>query len=367
MTSKLLSLYLVLLQVASSQVARNHSSPPPKKKRGKKHNHRRIQTSTLIGIDETFSCALAITITCLQLLGMDVKKNILSRPASVDGRHPKQPPGMYKTLQIMGYSPYQLVQDFFHQPYVHEKNMNVSIQILPCVSLIRTYHVASFHQPKIDIFFGEYRIPLIKHHETTPFWGWLHTRGKNGFALFPLSHLPIFTASFTVKHVNKRILARSNWINVNWLSYLTTSEFVLGISRTLLRCKRCVLDPVHHVCRDTSFVLSTMTWHIETLKDGSNLKTYSAPNIIGWKYFNPLRCSLFHVLKTWNSNKSWEFIEPIYKSLAHFLIFHLDQVTLERTDLKATTAADFKVSSRELPSSSVARFGVRHSGKTPNF
>ena len=33
------------------------------------------------------------------------------------GRNPKQPPGMYETLQIMGYLPYQLVQDFFHQPY----------------------------------------------------------------------------------------------------------------------------------------------------------------------------------------------------------------------------------------------------------
>ena len=29
-----------------------------------------------------------------------------------------QPPGVYKTLQKMGYLPYQLVQDFFHQQYV---------------------------------------------------------------------------------------------------------------------------------------------------------------------------------------------------------------------------------------------------------
>ena len=35
---------------------------------------------------------------------------------TVDGRNPA-PPGMYETLQIMGYSPYQLVQDFFHQQY----------------------------------------------------------------------------------------------------------------------------------------------------------------------------------------------------------------------------------------------------------
>ena len=27
------------------------------------------------------------------------------------------PPGMYETLQIMGYLPYQVVQDLSHQPY----------------------------------------------------------------------------------------------------------------------------------------------------------------------------------------------------------------------------------------------------------
>ena len=32
---------------------------------------------------------------------------------TVDGRNPKQPPGMYKTLSIRGYLPYQLVQDFW--------------------------------------------------------------------------------------------------------------------------------------------------------------------------------------------------------------------------------------------------------------
>ena len=35
---------------------------------------------------------------------------------SVDGRNPA-PPGMYETLQIVVYLPYQLVQDFFHQPH----------------------------------------------------------------------------------------------------------------------------------------------------------------------------------------------------------------------------------------------------------
>ena len=34
---------------------------------------------------------------------------------TVDGGHPA-PPGMYKTL-LMGYTTYQLVQDFFHQQY----------------------------------------------------------------------------------------------------------------------------------------------------------------------------------------------------------------------------------------------------------
>ena len=35
----------------------------------------------------------------------------------VGGRNPA-PPGMYETLQMTGYLPYQLVQDFFHQPHV---------------------------------------------------------------------------------------------------------------------------------------------------------------------------------------------------------------------------------------------------------
>ena len=42
----------------------------------------------------------------------DIYSNVI-----VDGRHPKQPPGMYKTFQIMGYTAFQLVQDFFHQQY----------------------------------------------------------------------------------------------------------------------------------------------------------------------------------------------------------------------------------------------------------
>ena len=34
---------------------------------------------------------------------------------TVDGRNPKQPPGMYKTLQLLGKTTDQLVQDFFHE------------------------------------------------------------------------------------------------------------------------------------------------------------------------------------------------------------------------------------------------------------
>jgi len=33
---------------------------------------------------------------------------------TVDGRNPA-PPGMYQTLQLMGFLRYQLVQDFVHQ------------------------------------------------------------------------------------------------------------------------------------------------------------------------------------------------------------------------------------------------------------
>ena len=42
-----------------------------------------------------------------------VSKSIL---ITVDGRNPA-PPEMYDTPSIMGYLPYQLVQDFFHQQY----------------------------------------------------------------------------------------------------------------------------------------------------------------------------------------------------------------------------------------------------------
>ena len=35
-------------------------------------------------------------------------------PTTVDGRNPA-PPGMYKTLQMIRQTTYELVQDFFHQ------------------------------------------------------------------------------------------------------------------------------------------------------------------------------------------------------------------------------------------------------------
>ena len=55
--------------------------------------------------------------------GDDVVSNEIERLKSfvfalgtVDGRNPA-PPGIYKSLQIVGYLPYQLVQDFNHQQY----------------------------------------------------------------------------------------------------------------------------------------------------------------------------------------------------------------------------------------------------------
>ena len=55
--------------------------------------------------------------------GRNVNKHVGA--PTVDGRNPA-PPGMYKTLQLMGFLAYQLVQDFFHQQYVYnyapEKN-----------------------------------------------------------------------------------------------------------------------------------------------------------------------------------------------------------------------------------------------------
>ena len=51
--------------------------------------------------------------------GRQVGEKNIGRVHTVDGRNPKQPPGMYKTLQIMEYLPYQLViAGFFFQSAV---------------------------------------------------------------------------------------------------------------------------------------------------------------------------------------------------------------------------------------------------------
>ena len=41
--------------------------------------------------------------------------NMLKTNVTIDGRIPASP-GTYKTLKIIGYLPFELVQDFFHQP-----------------------------------------------------------------------------------------------------------------------------------------------------------------------------------------------------------------------------------------------------------
>ena len=44
-------------------------------------------------------------------------KTVYRMNDTVDGWNPKQPPGMYETLYIVGKATYQLVQDFSHQQY----------------------------------------------------------------------------------------------------------------------------------------------------------------------------------------------------------------------------------------------------------
>ena len=46
----------------------------------------------------------------------DVVRVVLGWVDTVDGRNPA-PPGMYKTLQILGETTYQPVQDFSHRRY----------------------------------------------------------------------------------------------------------------------------------------------------------------------------------------------------------------------------------------------------------
>ncbi len=54
--------------------------------------------------------------------GWGVLQNQSCTPTTVDERNPA-PPGMYKTLWILGYLLHQLVQDFFHQQYFGETFM----------------------------------------------------------------------------------------------------------------------------------------------------------------------------------------------------------------------------------------------------
>jgi len=61
------------------------------------------------GTRESVFCSLPAGDTNMMILGC-----ASTSCGTVDGRNPA-PPGMYKTLTIMGYLPYQLVQDFIHQ------------------------------------------------------------------------------------------------------------------------------------------------------------------------------------------------------------------------------------------------------------
>ena len=55
---------------------------------------------------------------------------------TVDGRNPA-PLGMYETLQIMGYLPYQLVQDIFHQHYDWDPSTKTTVgSLLVCNNLM---------------------------------------------------------------------------------------------------------------------------------------------------------------------------------------------------------------------------------------
>ena len=59
---------------------------------------------------------------------------------TVDGRNPA-PARTYKSLKIMGYFPYQLVQDFFHQHY-HNESMVVPLGWGPIINPINTWYGA---------------------------------------------------------------------------------------------------------------------------------------------------------------------------------------------------------------------------------
>ncbi len=67
---------------------------------------------------------------------------------TVDGKNPA-PPGMYETLKIMGTTTYQLVQDFFHQPYKFSPSQKsrapeTAKQISRSISWVRFFGPAFF-------------------------------------------------------------------------------------------------------------------------------------------------------------------------------------------------------------------------------
>ena len=72
--------------------------------------------------------------------------------ATADGRNPA-PPGRYKTLEIMRYLRYQLVQDFFHQQYVGLEGVCIFIYVcdiqLWCRSLTIESNLSSGLKPSL--------------------------------------------------------------------------------------------------------------------------------------------------------------------------------------------------------------------------
>ena len=86
-----------------------------------------FKDTTLVTLLQVKKIAHLIKLTWPQTILIEHLKSKPKRPQrfaqwivlytpTVDGRNPA-PPGMYKTLSIMGYLPYQLVQDFSHQQY----------------------------------------------------------------------------------------------------------------------------------------------------------------------------------------------------------------------------------------------------------
>ncbi len=204
-------------------------------------------------------------------------------------------------------------------------------------------------------------------------------RQKKNVALFPLKHLPIFTflqsrkvcqqMSSSSNQLDKRQLTwLCNYILIRfwYFKYITSVQTVCPWPSPP-RLQGYELCPLCHdmTHRNPQRWLKPQdlacSWH-------HRLKVQS---IINWK---PLRCSFFHVLKTWKSNKNWIFLAEciykwLYRSFCDFFTLTSSfplQAALERTDLKATTAADFKVSSRELPRELPWQDFWGHGSFTPN-